>query len=199
MTGSSILIQGYLRANDKDVPNLVALGNVYALKGDYAQARATFQKIIDLDPKNPQGYFQQALLDARTKKMPEALKEADQGLQVNPDFLPALQLMVSIYQNQKQPDKALAVVRQTLARSPKNPQLHQMLGELLIIQKQPQAAIAPLEAAIALNPRQTSTLQLLALAYRQMPDPRKGRAATGREGGRPQSFPALRPGVGIGL
>jgi tetratricopeptide (TPR) repeat protein len=64
-------------------------------------------------------------------------------------------------------------VRQTLARSPKNPQLHQTLGELLIIQKQPQAAIAPLEAAIALNPRQTSTLQLLALAYQQMPDREK--------------------------
>jgi predicted Zn-dependent protease len=67
--------------------------------------------------------------------------------------------MVSIYQNQKQPDKALAVLRQTLARSPKNPQLHQMLGELLLIQKQPQAAIAPLEAAITLNSREVPALR----------------------------------------
>ncbi len=171
--GAINTIQGYLRANDKDIPNLVALGNVYALKGDYVQARATFQKIIDLEPKNPQGYFQLAILDVKTKKVSDALKEADKALQVNPDFLPALQLMVSIYQDQKQPDKSLAVVRQTLARSPKNPQLHQMLGELLIAQKQPQAAVAPLEAAIALNPRQTSTLQLLALAYQQMPDREK--------------------------
>jgi len=80
-----------------------------------------------------------------------------------------LQLLVGIYQDQKQPDKALAAVRQTLARRAKNPQLHQMLGELLLAQKQPQAAVAPLEEALNLNPRQAAALHLLALAYQQMP------------------------------
>lgn len=171
--GAINTIQGYLRANEKDINNLVALGNVYVLKGDDAQARATFQKIINLEPKNPQGYIQLAILNLRGKKIPEALKYADQALQADPNFIPALQLMAGVYQDQKQPDKALAVVRQTLARSPKNPQLHQMLGELLMLQKQPQAAIAPLEEALTLNPRQVASLQLLALAYHQMPDPDK--------------------------
>ena len=171
--GAINTIQGYLRANDKDIPNLVALGNVYALKGDIAQARATFQKIINLEPKNPQGYFQLAILSLKTKKIPEALKYADKALQENPNFIPALQLITTVYQEQKQPDKAQAVVRQSLARSPKNPQLHQMLGELLLIQKQPEAAIAPLEEALTLNPRHVAALQLLALAYKQMPDPDK--------------------------
>ena len=102
--------------------------------------------------------------------MDEALKYADKALQEQPNYLPALQLEGSIYQDQKQPEKALAAVRQTLARSPKNPQLHQMLGELLLIQKQPQAAVAPLEEALRLNPRQVSSLQLLAMAYQQMPN-----------------------------
>jgi tetratricopeptide (TPR) repeat protein len=171
--GAINTIQGYLHLNDKDIGNLIALGNVYALKGDNARARATFQKIIDLEPQNPQGYFQLALLDVKNKKTPEALKNADKASQVNPNFLPALQLMVSIYQDQKQPDKALAVVQQALARSPKNPLLHQMMGELLLVQKKPQAAIAPLEETLTLNPRQVVALQLLALAYRQMPDPDK--------------------------
>ena len=39
-----------------------------------------------------------------------------------------------------------------------------------MVQKQPQAAIAPLEEALSLNPRQVSALQLLALAYQQMPN-----------------------------
>ena len=168
--GAIATIQGYLRLNDKDIVNLISLGEVYALKGDYAQARATFQKIIDLEPKNPQGYFQMARLGLKTKKTDETLKYADKALQENPDFQPALQLVVGIYQDQKQPEKALAAVRQTLARSPKNPQLHQMLGELLLIQKQPQAAVAPLEEALNLNPRQLAALQLLALAYQQMPN-----------------------------
>lgn len=168
--GAINTIQGYLRLNDKDINNLITLGSVYALKGDDAQARATFQKIINLEPKNPQGYYQLALLEFKAKKLDEALRYADKALQEQPNFLPALQLIVGINQDQKQPDKALAAVRRTLARSLKNPQLHQMLGELLLIQKQPQAAVAPLEEALTLNPRQVSALQLLALAYLQMQD-----------------------------
>ena len=168
--GAIATIQGYLRLNDKDVFNLVGLGEVYALKGDDAQARAAFQKIITLEPKNPQGYFQMARLGLKAKKPVEALRYADQALQAQPDFLPALQLEISVYQEQKQPDKALAAVRQAVARRPKNPQLQQMVGELLLVQKQPQAAIAPLEEALSLNPQQVSALQLLALAYQQMPN-----------------------------
>jgi tetratricopeptide (TPR) repeat protein len=171
--GAITTIQGYLRLNGKDVDNLVALGEVYARKGAEAQARATFQKIIDLEPQNPRGYYQLARLELKAKKTDEALKYADKALQAQPNFLPALQLVVSIYQDQKQPAKALAAVRQTLARSAKNPQLHQMLGELLLVQKQPQAAIAPLEEALNLNPRQRSALQLLTLAYLQMPNSEK--------------------------
>jgi len=167
-------IQGYLRVNDKDIFNLIALGDAYALKGDNTQARATFQKIIALEPKNPQGYYQLAQLGVKTKKPDEALKYANQALQQQPDFLPALQLIVGIYLEQKHPDKALAAVRKTLAGSPKNPHLQQLLGELLLVQKQPQAAIAPLEEALKLNPRQVSALRLLALAYLQMPNPDKG-------------------------
>ena len=62
MTAPLDAIQGYLRFNGKDIANLVTLGEVYAIKGDNAQARDTFQKIIDQDPKNPQGYFQMARL-----------------------------------------------------------------------------------------------------------------------------------------
>jgi tetratricopeptide (TPR) repeat protein len=187
--GAIASIQGYLRLNGKDVANLAALGEVYALKGDDAQARASFQKIIDLEPKNPQGYFLMARLAVKIKKLDEALKYADKALQANHDFLPALQLEVGIYQDQKQPDKALAAVRQTLGRSPKNPQLHQMLGELLLVQKQPQAAIAPLEEALSLNPRQVSALQLLALAYQQMPNADQALQQLEAKAGDPKTAP----------
>jgi tetratricopeptide (TPR) repeat protein len=167
--GAIAAIQGYLHLNDNDIFNLVALGEIYALKEDYAQAKATFQKIIDLEPRNPQGYYQMARLGLQAKKTDEALKYADKALQEQPDFLPALQLEISIYQEQQQPEKALAAVRQTLGRSAKNPQLHQMLGKLLLIQKQPQAAVAALEEALNLNPQQGSAMELFAQAYQQMP------------------------------
>ncbi len=189
--GAINIIQGYLRRDSKDIFNLIMLGDVYALKEDYAQAKATFQKIIALAPKNPQGYYQLALLGVKTKKTAEALHDADQALQAQPDFVPALQLIVGIYQKQEHPDKALAAVRQTLARSPKNPRLLQMLGEVLLIQKQPQAAVAPLEEALTLNPRQVSALQLLALAYQQMPNSDQALQQLEAKVANPKSSPIL--------
>jgi tetratricopeptide (TPR) repeat protein len=189
--GAINTIKGYLKFDSKDVVNLVTLGEVYALKGDDAQARATFQRIIDLDPRNPQGYFQMARLALKNKKPDEALNYANKALQATPDFLPALQLVVGLYQQQKQPDKAVAAVRQALGRSPKNPQLNQMLGELLLGLKQPQAAIAPLEEALKLNPQQLSALRLLALAYLNMPDPDKSLGELAAKATDPKSSPIL--------
>jgi Tfp pilus assembly protein PilF len=85
-----------------------------------------------------------------------------------PDFLPALQQEVGIFAEQKQLGKAEEVVRQNLARSPKNPQIKQMLGELLLVQKQPEAAATVLEEAIASDPK-PQTLRLLIEAYQQQP------------------------------
>ena len=168
-----------------------ALGEVYILKGDYAQSRATFQKIIDLEPKNPRGYYQLAILGLKTKKTDEALKYAEKALQEQPNFIPALRVVVGIYQDRKQPEKAVAAVRQTLARSPQNPQLLQSLGELLLIQKQPQAAIVPLESALKLNPQQATALQLLALAYQQLPEPEKAIKELEAKAADPESPPTF--------
>jgi tetratricopeptide (TPR) repeat protein len=169
--GAIQTIQGYLRLYEKDVFNLIALGETYARAGDTAKAGATFLKAAELDPKSPQGPFNLGLLSLKMKKPEEAIKYLNQALASDPNFLPALQLLVAIYQEQKHPDKGLAAVRQTVSRSPKNPQLQQMLGEVLLAQKQPKDAAAALEEAINLNPRQVSALRLLAIAYLQESDP----------------------------
>jgi tetratricopeptide (TPR) repeat protein len=167
--GAIQTIKGYLRLNETDVANLSALGEVYALKGDSAQARSTFQKIVNLEPQNPLGYYKLGLLSREQKHPEQALKYLRMALDRNPNYLPALQNEVGIYLEQKQPEKALEAVRQTLARSPKNAQLHLLLGEILLAQKQPQAAASALEEALAINPN-PMTLRLLTMAYRLQPD-----------------------------
>jgi tetratricopeptide (TPR) repeat protein len=189
--GAVNIIKGYLKYNDKDIINLIALGEVYALKGDYAQAGTTFQKIIALKPQSPQGYYYLARLKLKTQKPGKALRYARQALHADRDFIPALQLMVGIYLEQKQPDQALALVRRTLARSPKNPKLYRLLGKLLLIQKQPEAAVVPLETALKLNPRDVASLRLLALSYLQMPDPDKARQQLEAKVANPKTSPIL--------
>ena len=167
--GAIKAIKGALRANDKDISNLISLGDVYVLKGDYVQAQNTFQKVVNLDPQKPQGYFRLGLLKREQKQPDQAMKYFDQALARDADFLPALQQEAAIYLGQKQLDKAVEVVRQHLAKTPKNPQIQQMLGGLLLVQKQPAAAVPVLEQAIASKPT-PQTLRLLIAAYSQEPD-----------------------------
>lgn len=167
--GAMQAIKGYLKFNDKDAFNLIALGEVYLHKGDQAQAQATFQKVVNADPEKPQGYFRLGLLKREQKQPDQALKYFDQALARDVKFLPALQQKVAIFLEQKQVDKAVEAVRQELAKSPKNPQILQMLGGLLLEQKQPAAAAPVLEQAISIDPNQ-QTLRLLLIAYLQQTD-----------------------------
>lgn len=171
--GAISTIQGYLRYNEKDLFNLSALGEVYAAKGDLAAARATFKKIISLEPKNPLGYFELARLELRQKHPEAALPHLTDALAQNPAFLPALQALTGIYLEKNQPQKAAEVVAKSLAAVPDNPALLQMMGELSLIQKKPQEAVKYLEKAFALNPRQMGALRLLVIAYQQSPDQEK--------------------------
>lgn len=164
------LIKDYLRADEKDVNNWSFLGDVYVVKGDDKEARAAFQKMIELEPDNPKGYVKMALLSRKNNQTQEAARYLETALQKNPGYFPALRLLIALYQEAEQPDKALAAARTAVESSPRNPELHQILGEVLLAQKQPEAAAAALEEALTLKPNDTQAMGLLLRAYGGFPD-----------------------------
>ncbi|MGA9822889.1 MAG: tetratricopeptide repeat protein [Desulfobaccales bacterium] len=164
-------IKGYLQYNENDISNLNFLGEVYLLKKDYGKAQDTFQKIGNLQPKNSLRYYQLGLL-YRVQGQPwEALKYFELALAQFANYLPALQQEVAIDLEQKHADKALERVKQALARSPLNPQIHQMLGELLLLENQPEEAAAALEDSLSIYSGNTRALELLLVAYQKEADP----------------------------
>jgi tetratricopeptide (TPR) repeat protein len=167
------LIKDYLRGSDKDVANWGALGDVYAIKGDDKEARKAFQKMIDLEPKNPRGYVKMAWLSRKDKQPGEATRYLETALQQNPNDYQALRLLVALYQEQKQPAKALEAARAAVSKAPKNAEMQQVLGEVYLIQNQPEAAVTALEEALTLNPNDAQALGLLIRAYHGMPDKAK--------------------------
>jgi len=164
------LIKDYLRANDRDLVNWSYLGDVYVVKGDTREAQAAFQKMLDLEPKNPRGYLKMALLSRKNKQPDAAAKHLEAALRQNPDFHPAVGLLAALYQEQQQPAKALEAVRAAVARAPNNAEMHLILGGVLLAQKQPEVAAASLEKALTLNPGNTKALALLIAAYDLLPD-----------------------------
>ena len=164
------LIKEYLRADEQNLANWGYLGDAYVLKGDEKEARAAFQKMITLQPQNPAGYMKMALLSRKNQQLGQAAQYLETALKQNPQAHPALRLLIGMYQEGKQPAKSLEAARAALARSPQNPELHQILGEVLLAQKQPEAAAAALEEALTINPNDPQALGLLIRAYLLLPD-----------------------------
>jgi tetratricopeptide (TPR) repeat protein len=163
-------IKGYLLYDENNIPNLTDLGDVYLAKKDYGKARDTFQKIIDLQPKAPLGYYEMGQLNRAQGQPEQAVKYYELALAQDPNFMPALQRELNIDLEQKHADKALEVVRQALARSPNSAQLHQLLGALLLAENQPKEAAAALEESLSINPGNTEALNQLLAAYQKEAD-----------------------------
>lgn len=164
------LIKDYLRSDEKNLANWGYLGDAYVLKGDEKEARAAFQKMIALQPQNPAGYIKLALLSRKNKQAGEAARHLEEALKQNPNAHPALRLLIGLYLESNQPAKALEAARAAVARAPRNSEMHQILGEVLLSQKQPEAATQALAEALTLNINDPQALGLLVRAYGEMPD-----------------------------
>jgi tetratricopeptide (TPR) repeat protein len=149
---------------------LAFLGDIYLAKEDLDQARDVFQQMIDLNSEAPQGHFRMALLYLQTNRPVEAIKHLELAMHRQPDFVPALRLLLSVHHEQNQPEKALAAARQSARKAPLIPELHQLLGEELLLQNQPRQAAEAFEEALRLKPDQPRVVELLAQAYAGLED-----------------------------
>lgn len=163
------LLKDHLRANDRDLVDWSYLGDVFVLKGETKEAQAAFQKMVDLAPKDPRGYIKLALLSRRLNQPQAGVAYLERALKENPQAYGALRLLAGFYTKMQQPAKALEAVKAAAARSPKNDELQQILGEVLLGQKQYEAAAQALEEALTLNPNDAQALGLLVQAYALTP------------------------------
>ena len=99
------------------------------MKGDAPKAGKASEEVIQIAPQNPVGYYQQAGALLAQKKEKEALIQLEKALSLQPNYLEALDLLVGLYLNQKDPKKAIQRVETQIQRNPKNPYFYQMLGK----------------------------------------------------------------------
>ena len=72
------------------------------------EAEKAFKRMIDLQPENPQGYFQMGIIQRLQKDNDAALATFDKALQINPKLMNVLSQIVSIHVAKKEYDSALA-------------------------------------------------------------------------------------------
>lgn len=158
-----------------DPNNAVAyrgLGYAHLQKGDFSQAAEYLKRASQLDSKDPQVHYYNALLMARQDgvsreaDLATMTKELESSISLDPNFADSYALLALAQSGSGDPAKAIATMQKALAISPRNETYLFNLAHLYLAARQPDQAIALLRSLQASpNPELASrAAEQLALA-----------------------------------
>jgi len=136
-----------------------------AEQGQTAQAMASYQEALRLDPDYGEALTGLGALHLMQKQFEPARRYFEQALAIDPNHATALINLAMIDHRQGQTETALARLRSVIARNPDYAEAHLNLGSLLASLKNHQEAIFHLSKAGTLNPNLTAAHLNLAAAY----------------------------------
>ncbi|KAL5508107.1 STI1 [Sanghuangporus vaninii] len=87
-------------------------GNALFKKGDFAGAVKSYTESIKRDPKDPRGYNNRALCYTKLTALPEALKDAEQAIKVDPKFVKAYIRKSNVLFSMKEYTKAIDAIQE---------------------------------------------------------------------------------------
>ena len=152
-----------LIAAEPDSPNgYIFRATARVARKDLVGTEADLKKATEVAPQSPKGYAALGRLRASQNRFSEAERLYEQALERDPNYFDAMQGLVSIYMQQKQPVKALARLNAQIAKTPSNSAYYLLQGMVLIGTKDLEKAEAALQKAGELNKNNFDALLLLA-------------------------------------
>lgn len=179
-------LQAALKLKPDYQPALYLLGRKAQLEGNYKDAEIAFQKVLKLDPKCAKAYGQLGMALYHQGKEPEALRQYEAELALNPDDYNTWFNVGELHLNQASREfmpapiqafraQAMECFLKTLELNPQHAQAQYRVGVLLNGNGQFKEAIRHLEAALRLDSQHVPTLVQLALAYENLKQPERAK------------------------
>jgi Flp pilus assembly protein TadD len=96
----------------KEAVELLRKGRAYAQRTKYKEAMAYYNKALEIDPKNPEGWYLRASVLIDTGKPGEALADCDKALSLNQNYSDAYsKKALSLFNLERFEDAVLAATR----------------------------------------------------------------------------------------
>lgn len=158
-----------IRAVEKKVPNnpLVynLLGVAYVSKGDFANARKSFEQSIAINPKFVGGAANLALLDLQEGKGAQARERFEKILAQDKDNVQALMALAGLSARANRRDEAITLLERAVKAQPAAIQARATLVDQYLAAGEPVKALQEAQAAErnAQGPNQPSALDLLGM------------------------------------
>jgi Tfp pilus assembly protein PilF len=144
--------QDILKSDPKNAAACRGLGYAYLQKQEFSQAAEYFKRASQLDYRDPQVHYYNALLMARESGFGRGADvatmsvELETSISLDPNFADSYALLAFAQSTSGDPVKALATMRKALAISPRNENYLFNLANLYLANRQPDQAIAILQS-----------------------------------------------------
>lgn len=145
---------------DKDF----AEGSEFFVKKQYAEAIASFEKVIERFPNRYEGYYNLGLAHLRAGTVDQAIVHFEKSIDLNPDSFESYQALGESYFLNGEGEKAEKNLAQAVALQPDNPMVHYSLGLAHDKMEKPNEALQSYQKAIALKPDLSAPYYQAALA-----------------------------------
>jgi tetratricopeptide (TPR) repeat protein len=169
--------QQALRDDPSGAEALYGLGSVYLQQQKNREARESFERAVQLHANYPgtmtRAWNNLGILAAREGRTEEADQNFQQALQIDPDFLIALQNLGNVYRQQKRWKEAQDVLRRALQVSPGDPEANYSLGMVFAQLNDTEHAYEYLQKALATRPAYPEALNNLGVLYLRTQRPRE--------------------------
>ncbi|MGO9340376.1 MAG: tetratricopeptide repeat protein [Terracidiphilus sp.] len=151
------------RSND----TLLLIGQLWTEIGDYARATATLARALQSDPSLAKAHFYEGLAYIHWEHWPEAQKEFQAELSLNPGDPDAKYHLGFVYLQLSKTDDAAALFLEVVAAHPDYANAQYELGKILLDRGQTDDAVTHLEAAARFRPETDYMHYQLQAAYRK--------------------------------
>lgn len=112
-----------------------ALGRAQQASGDTNQALATYAKAAALQPQSPSPQMRLAEANIAAKNKTAAVQSVRKALDIQPDFLPAQRVLITLLVDAKNYQDAIAVARTVQKQRPKEEIGYVFEGDIATVQK----------------------------------------------------------------
>jgi Tfp pilus assembly protein PilF len=140
------------------------------LQGDLKGAEAAFEKITEIDPKNPDGWVNIGRAAVQEGDLDRATTVLQKALSVAPKLARAHFFYAQVLRQEGHYDEAEQHLRAVLAQYPRDRVALNDLGRILFLQRRYKEAVQALDAVLAIDPEDLMAHYNLMLCYTGLGD-----------------------------
>ncbi|HEV8525496.1 MAG TPA: tetratricopeptide repeat protein [Terriglobales bacterium] len=145
------------------------------LQGDLKGAQAAFEKVTEVDPKNPDGWVNIGRAAVQEGDMDRARTVLERALSLSPNLARTHFFYAKVLRSEGHYDEAADHLRKVLAQYPRDRVAHNDLGRTLFLQRRYQDAIKEFHSVLTIDPEDLQAHYNLMLCHNGLGNEKQAR------------------------